>query len=556
MVFGKSVGRVLVETSARWTMANCTRFVLMLALLSISVLGFTSLASTSAQAQTTCAANVDFNVDEQDPTNCKGGLSTPTPSGEGFTLRSTNPSKIITIFTTTGTPTQHPGTNSTTGACTTTPGGISTDWDAPGAGSGSCTFNSFFTLSGGVTSVTITASYSLGAFTVIGNAVIAGGAFGGTAILGVATTTAAATTETEAETTETTETTTNTVPEETQKAINNFMQNRANHLLSNQPRIGSLLGGVNNARAGDLNVDGNDDALQFAFASSLSQMQAYAGSDKSSSSKRIDGAFPIDSASSTYGDGKQFDVWAQIYGANSKNGDSRGKLWVGYFGAHYFVTPEFIVGALVQVDWSEETNASVNSLASGDGWMIGPYIAGKINSLTYEARVSWGRSENDINPSGTYTDNFETERFLASAKIAGDYKMGAWTLTPEASVLWFEETQEAYTDSLGNAIGEQTNSLGEVRLGPKFSYLVDLGDGSTMTPTFGISGVTNFGIANNAASQGSVLGNDDWRARFDGGLAFTNQRGWILALLGHYDGIGIDDYYAYGGGARLTIPLN
>lgn len=92
------------------------------------------------------------------------------------------------------------------------------------------------------------------------------------------------------------------------------------------------------------------------------------------------------------------------------------------------------------------------------------------HNLTYEARVAWGRSQNKVTPSGTYTDKFETSRWLASAKIGGMHQFGDFTIKPEASFSWFEEKQEAYTDSLTNAIPSQTISLVEVRFGPEISH--------------------------------------------------------------------------------------
>ncbi len=45
-------------------------------------------------------------------------------------------------------------------------------------------------------------------------------------------------------------------------------------------------------------------------------------------------------------------------------------------------------------------------------------------------------------------------------------------------------------------------------------------------------------------------------ARLDAGIAISNPYGLGLNVSGYYDGIGADDYEAYGGKARLIIPLN
>ena len=348
----------------------------------------------------------------------------------------------------------------------------------------------------------------------------------------------------------------NTVVEDTQRTVATFMHNRAYHLLANQPKIGGLLNGSNlggGGSLGNLDVDGNEGNLRLSFASSLSRLR-----QKSKSGKRIDNAFPVDSASSTYGEARNFDIWTEVYGSSSRVGNAGSDLWVGYFGAHYFVSPDFILGALVQVDWSSETNSNTNTSADGMGWMIGPYIAGRIagKQLSYEARVAWGRSDNNVTPNGSYTDEFETERFLASAKISGSYKLGSLTMVPEAGVTWFEEDQGAYTDSLGNLIPQQTVSLGEFKFGPSFTYDIKLENGSLLQPSFGISGVQNFGIKQGILTQGAVLGSEDLRARLDAGIAVSNSYGWNLAFSGFYDGVGLANYDAYGGSVKLIVPLN
>lgn len=346
-----------------------------------------------------------------------------------------------------------------------------------------------------------------------------------------------------------------TVVKDTQVTIVDFVQNRTNHLLNNQPNIGGFLTGNNfgTAPLGYLNAHGNDNEMTLAFSSSLSALTR-------EDNQRVAEAF----ANFDKSDGKtdemasKVDIWSQIYGAQVTDKDTKSKLWVGYLGAHYFVSEDLLVGVLGQIDWSDESDAVAGSSADGFGWMVGPYLAGKIpdQDVFYEARIAWGKSENEVSPYGTHTDNFETERWMVSAKINGAYKMGGWLFSPEASLSWFEETQLAYTDSLTNLIPEQTVSVGEFRFGPNVAYDFDLAGGLSLRPSIGISGVTNFGIENNAAAQSSALGNNDIRARIDSGLLISNPGAWSFSLNGFYDGIGLDDYEAYGGTIKLSVPLH
>lgn len=94
-----------------------------------------------------------------------------------------------------------------------------------------------------------------------------------------------------------------------------------------------------------------------------------------------------------------------------------------------------------------------------------------------------------------------------------------------------------------------------MRFGPTFSYDVVKDNGTTIRPTFGVSGVWNFDVDNNLNSQGAVLGSGDVRARVDAGFTAITMDRWSIDISGYYDGIGINDYDAYGGSARVTIPL-
>ncbi|WP_156892501.1 autotransporter outer membrane beta-barrel domain-containing protein [Salaquimonas pukyongi] len=400
----------------------------------------------------------------------------------------------------------------------------------------------------------------------------------------------------------------------TQKIISEFMLNRANNILANQPGMIGYLNGTNNeggGPAGFLSLNGNEQGMDLAFSTSLSKLEREKEKslsalvsgrseethrDEEAHTSSLASLFPaqrnsgsptdsdttipktsygneIDSGDRAYGadlgDGvedissynampsRRYDIWTEIYGARSAAGDAESSLWVGYLGAHYFLTPNLIVGGMMQLDWASEENQTANSESDGHGWMAGPYVAGRFvgTSLFYEAKVLWGRSDNNVSPIGTYKDDFDTERFMASGKLKGTYIIDGLTISPALSVAYWEETQSSYTDSLTRTIPEQTITLGEVKFGPGFSKTLQLGNGAVFSPAFSIAGVWNFDAANNNASQANTLGDNGMRARVDAGFSFTNTLGWTLAANGYYDGLGIDDYEAMGGNVRLSIPL-
>lgn len=367
-----------------------------------------------------------------------------------------------------------------------------------------------------------------------------------------------------------------TIIEDTLQAISNFMMQRSNAILANRPDLSGFITGTNLAVGGPLGflaIDANEINQIFRFSTSRSKIAATR--DKSIEA-RLNGAFGEPngfgdgnsgngdeaSASSTYqaamSRAGSWDVWTEAYGSNSSSGGSDASLMIAYLGAHYFVSDDMLVGVIGQFDWAEETNSATASRADGFGWMAGPYIAGRLpgQDIVYEARIAYGQSQNDITPVGTFTDTFDTERWLASARIAGAYQLGKLTVSPATSVAWYRETQQAYVDSLANPIPEQTISLGELRFGPTFTYRIEQGGGITLLPSFGIGGIWNFDVDTSNASQAVEIGDESLRARLDAGFAATNALGWQLVFKGFYDGLGAAGYEAYGGSVRLVMPLN
>lgn len=392
----------------------------------------------------------------------------------------------------------------------------------------------------------------------------------------------------------------NNLVEETQKQISNFVQNRNNALLNVQPDITGFIDGSFAGGGGPLGKFGlvsNYSGFKTTFSTSLGRVWAemerkearaiasHGQQEQSVASTSVLSFAAEAPASSQYGlmqdkpsdkaaalakleedlgttalspaQQRGYDVWVQVHGAKSEAGTSDSSLWVGYLGGHVFLNPNLLIGAMVQADWADENNSgTIKSSADGFGWMVGPYIAAKAPHLNlfFDARAAWGRSDNDLTMP-TSTGSFETDRWLVNAKLSGLMQHGGWAIRPAVSVSYMEETQESFVDSLGNSISEQTFSLGEVRYGPTVSYDIIQDNGTTIRPKIGVNGVWNFDLNNNANSQGAVLGSEDNRARLDAGIAVIGADLWAVDLSGFYDGIGIDDYQAYGGKARLTVPL-
>ena len=293
----------------------------------------------------------------------------------------------------------------------------------------------------------------------------------------------------------------NRVVEVTREQIAGFMLERANNLASNQPGLIRFLQG---GRCGGLSADANP--LSGALNGCVSQGNA----------------------------------WASVTG--SWSGD--GSYTLGTIGAHRLVTPNMLVGAMVQFDRADAPDNN----ASGRGWMIGPYYAARVpdQPLYFEGRLLYGQSDNEITPIGTYTDSFETERWLAQMRATGEYQMGRTTLMPLLDVAFTEDAQQTYTDSLGNRIEGQTVGLTQVSAGLDFRAALPARTGS-LALTGGLSGV-------HSSTTGGAARPDfeAWRARTHLGLDYDTGTGTTITFGTFADGLGAD-YESYG--ATLGVDL-
>lgn len=229
-------------------------------------------------------------------------------------------------------------------------------------------------------------------------------------------------------------------------------------------------------------------------------------------------------------------------------------------GIDYVLNPAFLVGAYIQVDDMRQRAAGAASEVSGRGWMAGPYATLRLSpNLFWQSRAAWGRSSNDMNPYGTYTDSFDTKRWLAATALTGRYVRGSWTIVPSASITYFEDVSDAYFDTYGAAIPSMKVSLGQAKVGPVVSYRHQMVDGLILEPRVGAELIWNFDTStrvDGVTDLGEVAGPDGVRGRVELGLRASRDVGPSLDVSGSYDGIGANGFHAVSGRATVRVPLN
>ena len=257
-------------------------------------------------------------------------------------------------------------------------------------------------------------------------------------------------------------------------------------------------------------------------------------------------------------DDMAFDLWIKGQWSRSDTDDTRHDLGMFYIGADYRVASNMVIGVLGQFDWADEEDSKEAFAVEGTGWMIGPYVAARLaDNLIFDARAAWGQSSNEVSPFNTYTDEFDTTRWLAKGQLTGAFDAGSVLVQPQVGVIYFSEEQDAYTDSLGVGIKSQKATLGRLTFGPKFATTITQPDGTTIAPYIAVKGIWDFKNAEIVDLDTGLApsGSSDLRGRVEGGVNIELPDGMSLTGEGFYDGIGDKEVQAYGGNVRLTMPL-
>jgi outer membrane autotransporter protein len=307
---------------------------------------------------------------------------------------------------------------------------------------------------------------------------------------------------------------TNDVVEKTQAIIAQFMQSRANQLISSQPNLTGLLAGGRSGRA------------------DLSVTQAGGNFDFASPAAADNG------------------MWIMLNGSWS-NEDTLYAF--GALGSHYAFSPELLVGGMVELDYMRQNDGVAK--VDGQGWLAGLYVVARApnHPLFIDGRVLYGQTTNNVSPLGTYTDSFYTERFLAQVKISGELAYSATTVMPSLQLSYTTDDQQSYTDSLNNLIPAQGVELGQAEFAIDFRHDVALkSDRASLEITGGISAI---GSSTRGTGNASLVipEYEGGRAKLKMGANYTLENGGTLALDAFYDGIGNSGYESYG--LRLGFNL-
>lgn len=324
----------------------------------------------------------------------------------------------------------------------------------------------------------------------------------------------------------------------TSKAISEFLTVRNSLILSNQPdlqrRIDRLEG--RSGKRGASSVSG----VPIIGTSNLPVQVAMNGNSTTIAGsltglKNTDGNRKISETGS-------IDVWGEAYISSFNIDRHSGDFGIYYLGADYLISKDLLIGVLGQIDKIDFDDNELTGVTDGEGWMAGPYVTARLSDNLYaDARASFGKSENTVSPFGTYTDEFETSRYLLAGSLTGEFDLSdRFTFRPEGNLQYLSETQDSYTDALGSTIPKQSSQQGQFSIAPRLQYNITNDNGLQFRPYAEIEGIHSFGDGVN-----SILGND-MRFRLEGGADMFSAGGFRASLSYFEDGIGTDNYDANG----------
>ncbi|MEZ5922881.1 MAG: autotransporter domain-containing protein [Hyphomicrobiaceae bacterium] len=360
------------------------------------------------------------------------------------------------------------------------------------------------------------------------------------------------------------------IAERTGRAITNFVARRADQITANEVELVERLKNKNNgggAPGGAVSFTGEGGSgsgltNHVEFSTSLQQMVAarQASEDKQHNQYGRMMGLGADSNGSGTVRSMRFDVWARGTWADVDSFTAGHGIGLFYLGADYKFSENFLLGVVTQFDWTDEKDVVQGVAGEGNGWLAGPYVVMRLHdNLWLDASARWGKSDNSVTLANAFASSgdYDTRRWLVTGTLTGDYTVGRFNIAPSVGVLYFDEDQDAFANSLGILVPGRSVTLGRVTFGPKVSTDLTASDGTIVSPFVSVKGLWDFEHAKIVdLTTGLAAGSDELRARVEGGASFQLVNGLLIAGEGFYDGLGADDFEAYGGSVNVVMPLN
>ncbi len=330
--------------------------------------------------------------------------------------------------------------------------------------------------------------------------------------------------------------------------------------MANDPDLSKRVANRGGNEVASFTGQGDLGNSQLEFATSLRQIVLSDGSLKAARNADLSAKLGIGPSNmQDLSKATAFDIWVQGKWAGIQDGTDEQSLGLLYVGVDYRFTSSFVMGVLVQSDWASEKSAVGLSSITGRGWLAGPYTVARIHdNVIFDGRIAYGHSDNEISPTMSYVDRFQTSRWLIEGNFTGDFELADWHVEPQVGLSYFDENQIGYLDSLGNWIAGQSVNYARLTVGPRFSRRFEINETGSVVPYLGVKAIWDLAKAKTIdyASDPVSSNDNELRGRVEGGVSVDVGGGLTVDGEGFYDGFGVNDFEAFGGSVNFNLSLN
>lgn len=244
--------------------------------------------------------------------------------------------------------------------------------------------------------------------------------------------------------------------------------------------------------------------------------------------------------------GRKWNVWMEgkLVGAWDSLAQTNSTGFVGAAGVDYKFKSWLAVGMSVGVE-TFETKFGFNSVRLGSvGLSVVPYVGFRLTDNVFaSAFVGLTQIAYNSNPQLGDTANFTALRVMFGGSLFGQWQFGDWRVRPILSGSYASESQNGYTDSLGNVVSGQTVTYGRVSAGPEVGYTFWGPEKSWSVQPYVLAKANlDFASSNAVLLQGqSVVLRPGTLGSGSAGLGVDTRfsSGFYLRVQGSYDSIGV-----------------
>lgn len=157
--------------------------------------------------------------------------------------------------------------------------------------------------------------------------------------------------------------------------------------------------------------------------------------------------------------------------------ESDGDAYSVSVGADWMFSDRLIAGLSVSGEFSETTLTFNNGSLDGEGYTVAPYfvaILGKNRNLLLDIVAGYGITDNDATRSnGAITGQYDSDKYFVASNLTYILRRSNFTIAPKAGVLWFESSNDAYTEvgTGGADVPAGDSELGQVNFGGRIDYV-------------------------------------------------------------------------------------